>query len=927
MPWREGSSTVVRGPWQHDDDLLLLAWSDGDDGTPVPFTYVPGPGHHDGWWGWPTDGGPTPPPPPSGWFWWWGGVWWNTWGPWPGWGGPNGPWSWSFGPDVELGLFTCGTRGGWDCRGGRRLPHGEIHTGDGKDDRVLAFTVVQTPVGFEEQLERLHVDSVQRGLLARIVIRGQLTAPELLNLTFPQQIAYSRLLAAGYITAASGKALPTDRLWLALGLVDPPTITRKSSSTSTPTHTVTLEGTGDVGDTVTIWDGAILLGSGVVGADGTWTIVVQLLTTGTHYLVAKQTDNEVPHQGLTSDASNVVSVTVYPDAPQIATVSTPAVTTSSTPVTVRGVGDAGDSVALYDGSRVIATTTVAADGTWAVTVSLSVGSHTLSATQTAPGRLTSDGGDPWSLRVYAPPSAPSISAPSRPSSSFTAGGSGIAGATVSVYEGGTLLGTATVGADRSWSLALTLAIGSHTLTAKQTVVFEPDIVGTSSGSSTSVTIYPGSPTILSTSLPAVTTSSTPVAVGGSGDPGDTIALYDGSSSIGTTTVSAAGTWQLTVNLKVGTHRLAATQATPGRLTSEASDAQTVRVYAPPSAPGVSIASRQTASATLSGTGVAGATVTVTEGSSTWTTTVGTNGAWSLTVARPLGAHTVTVRQTVEFEPGIVGMSGAASASFTVYPDAPTLTVQPVASTGTSVTVTGTGAAGSSIALYDGSSKLATLTVGADGSWSYTATFSAGTHSLSATQTTSGLTSDRSVVDVLAVYAPPPKPSVTAPSTAVGTVTLRGSGVAGDTILVTEGAASWTTTVAGNGSWSLALDDLAVGSHVFSIRQVEPNTGQTSSAVSATVNLVAAPAAPTIDVSQPGHGLFATVTVSGTGAAGDTITLYDGWSAVKTLTVGAGGTWSTSVTLWYGSHSLSATRTVAGIVSDRGPAVDVTVALF
>jgi hypothetical protein len=414
-----------------------------------------------------------------------------------------------------------------------------------------------------------------------------------------------------------------------------------------------------------------------------------------------------------------------------------------------------------------------------------------------------------------------------------------------------------------------------------------------------------------------------VTVNGTGDPGDTVKLYDGSAQVGTTTVGAGGTWSLTVNLGVGQHNLQATQAA-GSLTSDKSDARTLRVYAPPAAPTLSVAARQTAQVTLAGTGVAGATITVAEGATTWTTTVAADGTWSLTVTRPLGAHTVTAKQTVTFEPGIVGTGGTSSASYTVYPDAPTIAAPSIATTSTSVTVSGTGTAGSSVALYDGATKIATLTVSTAGTWSYTATFGAGTHTFTATQTTSSLTSDRSTAAVLAVYAPPTAPGVSAPATTTGPVTLNGTGGAGNTIVVTEGAASWTTTVAANGTWSLPLGTLPVASHTFSVRQIEPNTNQQSSAVSVTVNVITAPSAPTLTVSAPGHGLYTTVTVSGSGAAGDVITLYDGSSSVKTLTVGAGGTWSTSLTLWYGSHSLSATRTVAGVVSDRGPAVSVVV---
>ena len=72
----------------------------------------------------------------------------------------------------------------------------------------------------------------------------------------------------------------------------------------------------------------------------------------------------------------------YIDPPKIVFVSTPALTTTSTPVTVTGTGDAGDTIRLYDGTTLIATVTVGSNGMWSVTVNLAVGTHTLTATQT-----------------------------------------------------------------------------------------------------------------------------------------------------------------------------------------------------------------------------------------------------------------------------------------------------------------------------------------------------------------------------------------------------------------------------------------------------------------------------------------------------------------------------------------------------------------
>src|SRR5207244_1835948 len=125
-----------------------------------------------------------------------------------------------------------------------------------------------------------------------------------------------------------------------------------------------------------------VLATTAAGALGTWTVTF-LLPVGVQALTAKQTVNQLPHVGLTSAASNTVYVTVYPDAPAITSASTPAVTTTTSPVTLTGRGDAGDTITLYDGSQSIGTVLIGGAGTWTLTVNLAVGTHSLSAVQTS----------------------------------------------------------------------------------------------------------------------------------------------------------------------------------------------------------------------------------------------------------------------------------------------------------------------------------------------------------------------------------------------------------------------------------------------------------------------------------------------------------------------------------------------------------------
>jgi hypothetical protein len=72
---------------------------------------------------------------------------------------------------------------------------------------------------------------------------------------------------------------------------------------------MTVKGTGDAGDTIRLYDGTTLVGTATVGADGTWSVTVNLAV-GSHTLTATQTVNQTPHVGLTSAVSKGFNVTV-----------------------------------------------------------------------------------------------------------------------------------------------------------------------------------------------------------------------------------------------------------------------------------------------------------------------------------------------------------------------------------------------------------------------------------------------------------------------------------------------------------------------------------------------------------------------------------------------------------------------------------------
>jgi hypothetical protein len=369
--------------------------------------------------------------------------------------------------------------------------------------------------------------------------------------------------------------------------------------------------------------------------------------------------NSIPRAGLTSALSCDFDLNVYPNAPSITFVSTPGPATSAASVTVRGAGVAGYTFTLYDGAKSVGSGLVEADGTWTITVSLKVGDHSLSATQTASipyqGKFTSENSAELTRTVYAPPSAPTVvSAPANvlAGAAFVVRGRGAAGNTVTVFDGLTQVGTGTVGADGYWNVTVVLTgAGLHTLKAQQ---LHP-VSGFTGAFSSSFLVraydQPAPPVISSVSPPALTSATTPVTVTGTGVVGQTLTLYDGTVAIKTVVVGALGTWSATVNLAVGDHVLSATQSPAAGIVSAASAPFVVTVSSPPppAAPHVTSAPATASWGQLfavRGVGIAGHKVSIYDGATLLgTSTVAADGTWVVNVRLySLGNRTLTAKQ-------------------------------------------------------------------------------------------------------------------------------------------------------------------------------------------------------------------------------------------------------------------------------------------
>ena len=256
--------------------------------------------------------------------------------------------------------------------------------------------------------------------------------------------------------------------------------------------------------------------------------------------------------------------------------STPAPTNGSAQVTVSGTGVAGDTVVVSDGGAPIATTNVGLGGTWSVKVQLSAGSHSLTAIQQVIAGAPSAPTAAVAVTVFAPTPAPSLWEPAQSvaaGASFTVVGSGVAGDTITLYDGTTSVATTTVAADGSWSITLALAAGSHFLAATQADPGSHLVSGQCGREEVDAFALPGAAPITAVT-PGHGPSST-FLVSGTGVVGDTVTVYDGSIPVASVVVGRSGTWSVSVRLAPGTHSLSTTQTVGSFVTGPAGAAVTV----------------------------------------------------------------------------------------------------------------------------------------------------------------------------------------------------------------------------------------------------------------------------------------------------------------------------------------------------------------
>jgi hypothetical protein len=313
-------------------------------------------------------------------------------------------------------------------------------------------------------------------------------------------------------------------------------------------------------------------------------------------------------------------------------------------------------------------------------------------------------------------------------------GTGDPGASVSILDGLAVVGTATVDGSGNWSVALTLGVGVHALSATQSINGHIS----AASNTVNVTVAPPQP-LISSDIVLSPISTVPITV--VGETGALFTIYVDGSPVSSGTLPI-NTLSLTI-ANPGWHSLTATQTVNGIISPVSSSVSIFIDQAPsvvqPAAAyptpyplgssltvlGFSALGGLTYTWTASGPGPVGFSANGTNAAEQCTATFTTPGTYTLvvTITDSLGLSTTSqVVVTVPPPPDIFSpVNGLRQFSL-------------------SLPVAGTGTPGAVIALMVDGSIVGFIGVNSNGSWGLVVTLSGGTHQLQATQTLDGVTS-------------------------------------------------------------------------------------------------------------------------------------------------------------------------------------------
>ena len=641
--------------------------------------------------------------------------------------------------------------------------------------------------------------------------------------------------------------------------------------------TPTLHGKATAGGIVKIYEGSELLGQAIANAEGRWSLELPNgLSEGAHSLTATVTteangeSTQTPAFNLTVDLTAPTTPSITEIGDDVGSVKGPianGASTDDTTPTLKGQAEANSTVHIHDNGKLIGSVQADNNGLWSFTPTtpLNGGLHDFTVTSEDKAGNVSVPSDVYGVVIdTVPPAKPIIdtvhddqgnqtgnlaSGDSTDDASPTISGSAEPGSTVVIYDNGSKIGEAEVGADGKWTFEpkLPLGLGDHKLTVEAV-----DAAGNTSVPSDAFDLtvdnsdMPDPPAITGVidDVGSVTgniqkegiTDDPRPTINGTAQPGMTVSVYIDGTLAGTAPVNAEGNWTFTpsTDLADGPHAITATSTNAlGNVSPKTGEYEFVVDTVAPEKPSASAADLVDNEGSVQGSIYDGtvtddATPTFMGSSSEPNATViiydagkeigraqtDSIGTWTFTPTAPLidGQHSLNYQLVDK-----AGNAGEMSdpINFTVNTAAVLVTIEGAADNVGSLTgaisnggvtddatptLHGKATAGGIVKIYEGSVLLGEAIANGEGKWSLElpVALSEGPHSLSATVTTAASTeSERSTEFKFTVdLSAPNKPSITEVGDDVGSIQgpIANGASTDDTTPTLKGQAEANSTV-------------------------------------------------------------------------------------------------------------------------------------
>ncbi|MQG93681.1 BapA/Bap/LapF family large adhesin [Pseudomonas sp. MN1F] len=694
---------------------------------------------------------------------------------------------------------------------------------------------------------------------------------------------------------ASGNVSPISTV-TAIDSTPPATVVASLNASGTQ-----LVGTGEAGARVTVMDSqGNMLGQGTIDPDGTFVL----------NLTSAQINGQVLSV-IAQDATGNPSAPLQLTAPDLTPPTQPAnLNLTGNGTLLSGTGEVGSIISVRDpAGTVVGTVTVPAGGNFTVTLNAAQNNGqllTVIATDSAGNTSTPA---QYQTADTSPPAAVTNLAVNNTYDILT--GRGEAGARVTVSFGGVVIGTGLVDAGGNFSINLQPAPGSVASLA----VTQTDAANNTSAVATYVTplVPPPEPPI------SVTLAADGLTLTGTAATGTSIRVYDAAGNLigsGSANILNGG-----FSITLSAAQLNGQHLSVTSVSLLGGESQPVFVTAaditPPANPVVSALSAN--GLVLSGTGEAGATVTVRDagGNILGSGLVNGAGAFSINLSSAqLNGQVLSLTQADAAQ----NVSGATSytAPDTQAPLAPTN----LAINGAGTVLTGNGEPGATVTVQGPGGSLGSAIVQGDGTFSVTLTSTQNNgQALVVRQTDAG----NNVSGSTGITAPDTSPPA-APVAAINAngTSVSGSGEIGSTVTVRNSAGTvlGTATVGSNGQYVVSLSTAQINFQALTVTLTDA-AGNTSTATALTAPDLTPPAnASNLVISADG------TTLTGTGEVGATVTVRSASGTVlQTAVVQANGTFTVTLSpAQDNGQVLSVTLTdprsnVSGNVNITAPDVD------